>query len=60
MSEVRDWSLRFLCRLRATPEQIWWIRLKKLINQLRLKLNVERSWVYINPCGTLCDYVCVF
>ncbi len=32
---------------------------KKLIIQQRLRLKVERSLAYINPRGTLSDYMCV-
>ncbi len=30
-----------------------------MISQLRQRLKVERSLIYINPRGTLLDYMCV-
>ncbi len=46
-TEVRDWSLRSVCRLRLAAEQTWRISHEKLISRLPLRLNVERSLVYI-------------
>ncbi len=41
-TEVRNWSLRPVCRLRVASGQTWSSSLKK---QLRSGLNVERSLV---------------
>ncbi len=40
-TEVRDWTLRPVCRLKIALRQIWRIGLKKRISQLQPELNVE-------------------
>ncbi len=32
---------------------------EKMISRLRPRLNIERSLVYVKPCGMLRGYVCV-
>ncbi len=48
LTEARDWPLRSVSRLMAATKQIWRISHKKLIGQLRTRLNVERSLIFSN------------
>ncbi len=48
-TEVRDWSVRPVWRLRTASKQICLISHKKPISQLQARMNVERLFVYINP-----------
>ncbi len=47
------WSLRPVCRLREATDQIWWSSYKEPVNQLRPRMNVERSLTYSRGNGYL-------